>query len=344
MAVQWLTPAALWLGALVAVPMTVHLLARQRRRPVRFPTLRFVEAASASSRRRWLVREPGLLAARMAIVMAVATALAGPVVVTASRQARRDSQVARAVVVVPEVAARDEVAATDVDDHDGVRRVFTTADVRQGLADAAAWVESQGPSRREIVVIGPLPRDAVATADVAAVPSAVGLRFMRIGALPPATRSRERLQWHGDTLWRVTESVTATASSTTVDEQRRAPESDRLVVVASPPAQRADAEAARRAVLRRGVVLGGPAATEVSMPWTGDVATLAAAIDARTLSVSDDQSREAEPIDEASLQAWTRPAAPLGPSTAVDAGDRRGLWAAVLALLALEAWLRRRPA
>ncbi len=71
MGIAWLLPAAWWLGALVAVPVAVHLLARQRRRPLRFPTLRFIEAASAPSRRHWRVRDPGLLAVRSAILLAI---------------------------------------------------------------------------------------------------------------------------------------------------------------------------------------------------------------------------------------------------------------------------------
>ena len=47
-------------------------------------------------------------------------------------------------------------------------------------------------------------------------------------------------------------------------------------------------------------------------------------------------------IPDTRLQAWTRPAAPVAAPRIdrVEQDDRRGLWALVLALLALEAWVR----
>ena len=52
---------------------------------------------------------------------------------------------------------------------------------------------------------------------------------------------------------------------------------------------------------------------------------------------------EVLPIPDAQLQGWTRPAAPvMAPRIdRVERDDRRGLWALVLGLLALETWVRR---
>jgi hypothetical protein len=59
------------------------------------------------------------------------------------------------------------------------------------------------------------------------------------------------------------------------------------------------------------------------------------------------RAAEVLPIPDAQLQGWTRPAAPVTMLRIdrVERDDRRGLWALVLGLLALEMWVRRaRPA
>jgi Aerotolerance regulator N-terminal len=59
------------------------------------------------------------------------------------------------------------------------------------------------------------------------------------------------------------------------------------------------------------------------------------------------RTAEVLPIPDAQLQSWTRPAAPVTTPRIdrVERDDRRGLWALVLGLLALEMWVRRaRPA
>lgn len=59
------------------------------------------------------------------------------------------------------------------------------------------------------------------------------------------------------------------------------------------------------------------------------------------------RAAEVLPIPDAQLQSWTRPAAPVTMLRIdrVERDDRRGLWALVLGLLALEMWVRRaRPA
>ncbi len=344
MGIAWLLPAAWWLGVLVALPVAVHLLARQRPRPVRFPTLRFIEGASAPSRRHWRVRDPGLLAIRSATLLAIATALAGPMVVTAARQARWNARVARAVVVTPGGIADPAVAAAEVRGAEGIGRRVVTNDVAAGLADAAAWLQDQGPSRREIVVVGPLPRGALTAADAQALPAGFGLRFVRRGALAAPFREQMTARLVGDTLWRVTDAVTYDGASTTVRETARALAQHRTVEVTAPAAERPEAEAARRAVLRRGVWLASPAGASITVPWAGSVGAVAAAIDAATTTEGDRVDQESLAIADATLAEWTRAAAPPGAAAPVDAGDRRAVWLVVLALLALEWWWRRRPA
>lgn len=344
MGLAWLLPAAWWLGALVAVPVAVHLLARQRRRPLRFPTLRFIEAASAPSRRHWRVRDPGLLAIRSATLLAIAAAIAGPMVVTASRQARWAARVARAMVVAPEVVAGPAVAAAEVREADGIGRRFVTSDVAAGLADASAWLQAQAPSRREIVVVGPLPRGALSAADVRALPVGLGLTFVRSGTLAAPVRAHTAARLVGDTLWRVTDAVTYDDASTAVHETGRTLAPGRAVEVTAPMEERPAAEAARRAVLRLGVRLASPLAASITVPWTGNVGAMAADVDAATTTKDDRLSHEPLAIADETLAEWSRAASLFGAAAPVDEGDRRAVWLVALALLALEWWWRRRPA
>ena len=343
MGVRWLAPAALWLGVLVALPVAVHLLARRRRRMLRFPTLRFLDAASTPARRDWRVRDAAVLAVRVAALLAIAAAVAGPVIVTPARQARWDAQVARAIVVDASTADDPAVRAATLDEPAGPREVFVGGTVRQGLADASAWLAAQPVGRREIVVVGPLPRGSVTGEHLRDVPAGTGLRFVRAGALPPATHLRARVQLSGDRVWRSAETVTFTPSSTTVREaSRERVDAPVLEARAASDGQRA-ADAAARAVLRRGVAIDAATRLPLTAAWTGDVDALAAEIDALTAATGDPLQVEPEPMDEDTLQGFTRPASPGRPSDPVDAGDRRVVWALVLVLLGLESWMRRRP-
>ena len=93
MSLTWLAPAAWWLAALAAVPIAMHLLARHRRQPLRFPTVRFLEDAPAATRRRWQLHEPGLLAVRVSVVLASRPCATS----AASRQSRSSVPTLRAL-------------------------------------------------------------------------------------------------------------------------------------------------------------------------------------------------------------------------------------------------------
>lgn len=335
MALTWLAPAAWWLATLVVLPVAVHLLARQRHQSQRFPTVRFLDDAAVPARRRWTPRDPWLLAVRLAIVLAVTAALAAPLLVTPGRQMRWDAPLAQAIVVTPAAAGGADVPAAD----DGEQRRFETADLRAGVADAAAWLAAHRFSRREIVVVAPLTRDALGPADVAAVPADIGVRFTRTPSPPVTPATRVRAQLVDDTTWRITETVTVDDTGTTVRETARVASTARVIEPVATAEAREAAEAARRAVLRRGVVLSGE--RSIAAPWTGDIAAFAAAVDA---SAGEGLVADPAPIAEATLAAMTRPPRPRGPSAPVDEGDRRVAWLAVLGLLGLETWLRSRPA
>jgi hypothetical protein len=338
MSLTWLAPAAWWLAALAAVPIAMHLLARHRRQPLRFPTVRFLEDVPAATRRRWQVDEPVLLAVRVLVVLAVAAALAAPVLVTPARQARWDAPLARAIVATPALA---ESAAAAVPAVEGDTRRFVTDDVPAGVADAAAWLAPHRLSRREIVIVAPLTRGTLDADDVRAVPADIGVRVVRAGLPPTGSGPRVRMQLVDDTLWRIRETVSLDDSGTTVRETARAVSSSRVIEPVAAPADAAAAEAARRAVLRRGVVLDVTNEAPLRVPWTGEITTFAAAVDAHR---GDGLGRDPAPISAAALEAMTRPPAPRGPSAPHDEGDRRVAWLLVLVLLGVETWWRRRPA
>lgn len=76
----FLNPILLAAGAAcVAVPILIHLLARRRRRPVRWGAMRFLLEAYRRQRRRLRLEQLLLLAARCLIVLLVAMALGRPV-------------------------------------------------------------------------------------------------------------------------------------------------------------------------------------------------------------------------------------------------------------------------
>lgn len=342
MRLAWLLPAALWLGALAALPVAVHLLARQQMRQVRFPTLRFLDAVAAPARRRWHVRDPRLLALRVAVVLAMAAALAGPVLVTPARQASWNEALARAVVTVPGLVEGPAVRQAAAGEAADVRR-FVTREVRQGVADAAAWLAAQPQGRREIVVVAPLTRGVLTPADLTTVPAGIGVRLVPAGAWPPADAPRERLVGDGERLWRVQEAVHFEDAATTVREVSRAPAPDGLLTVRADSAQRSDADAARRALLRRGVVLPPSGATPLDLAWTGDVHALALAADAAAPG-PDEDAVEPQGLSEAEMRQLSRPMAPRGDAPPRDTGDRRAVWALLLVLLAAETWVRSRAA
>ncbi|MBA3270032.1 MAG: BatA domain-containing protein, partial [Acidobacteria bacterium] len=55
MSVFWLQPQAWWGVAALAIPIAIHLLARQRSRRLLFPTLRFLRATRLAALRQHVV-------------------------------------------------------------------------------------------------------------------------------------------------------------------------------------------------------------------------------------------------------------------------------------------------
>jgi hypothetical protein len=332
----FLQPWVWLLAAGVAVPVAVHFLARDRSRQVTFPTLRFLETTRLSAVRWRALQDWPLLAIRMAVVLAAVAALASPVFVTPGRQAAWRNQVARAVVLHDRATAADDELRSAT-----AGAVFARDRVRDAVFDAVRWLDEQRPIQREIVVLSPFRRGAIAPADLLEVPPGVGVRLVRT-ALPAAVREREmaRLQLRGDELVRVTEQVRVEPAATDVREVGTVAVSPSPILVDAPPAERARADAALRAVLRRGVRLPPAGLMQpLTIVWPGEVGALAAEIDARLAAPLD--GWEPELMSDAELAAVSRPVAPDAEPAVEDMGDRRIFWVLVLFLLGLEGLVRK---
>lgn len=336
MGVTWLNPWV-WLGAVtVAVPIAIHLLARDRSIQRPFPSLRFVEPTPLSAVSRRTLQDVLLLALRIGIVLAAVAALAGPILITPGRQAAWASHVARAVVTGEQgAAAEDELRSARVG------AVFSRARIRDSVRDATRWLQQQTPSEKEIVVLSSFQRGVVDPADFADVPADIGIRLVSTGE-PPAVRERDitRLQLRGTELVRVTGRLGLNPADTSLTELSAERVDGTPIVVSAAPEDRAMADAALRAVLRRGVRLPPAGLLKpVEVAWNGDIDVLAADI-ARKLSAPLD-AWEPERLTGTEMAAIERPVRAEGEGVPVDEGDRRPFWGMTLVLLALETWVRR---
>lgn len=174
----WSNPWA-WLGlGAIAVPILIHLLARQASKPVPFPTLRFLRATPLVDVRRRRLTDLLLLAIRIGIVALAVAALAQPFFRSGSSSTREshlvivdttesvDADAARAAV---QSYARDGGAVTPI-----ARR-----DLRGAMQEARVWaLASRGAST--VVVISDFQRGALDAAAIAGVPETAGVRLHRV--------------------------------------------------------------------------------------------------------------------------------------------------------------------
>lgn len=336
MGMTFLAPWVWLLAGAVALPIAIHLLARDRSRQARFPTVRFLEATRLSAATRRTLQDWPLLLVRVVLILVAVAALAGPVFVTPARQAAWTARVARAIVL-------DDRAAPPDDELRSARpgAIFSRARVRDAVNDAMRWLGDQRSSTREIVVLSAFKRGAVDGADFVGVPEEIGIRLVR-STDGTSTREREisRLQLRDEGVVRILERLTLTPATTDAREVEVTRLARIPIRVLAPAGRQAEADAALRAVLRRGVRLP-PAGLMQSLevPWPGDVEALAAAIDAQVAAPLD--GWEPDVMTDAELAGLARPAQANGAASPDDHGDRRTLWAMVLALLAVETWTRR---
>lgn len=363
MPVVWLAPLALAGLALVAIPIAIHLLVRQQSRRVEFPSLRFLLPSQLAAFRRRHIQDAWLLACRAAVIAAAALALAGPVIQTASRSEAYRARIARAVIVEPGTPAASGASAAG---EAFVSKTFARERVSDATADATRWLEAQPPASREVVFVGRFRRGSLTAGDLRAVQANAGIRFVVAGGglagrdtqLPvlrslPAGLMIEQRQVHFEN-----DSTRVTTGSTTVAARD-------LVRIVAAPADQPLADAALRAALGEGLRWQDPTqrvliawdgadearvqgavtgATLVRMPRPDPPSTAASAVTVAIERVTAAPTDAMEPvrISDEQLQAWSRPPSGVPANApATDEGDRRWLWALVLALLAVEHWLRR---
>lgn len=336
MGLTFLSPMV-WLGSLaVLLPIAIHLLTRATRTPVTFPTIRFLETTRLSASSRHRIQDWPLLLLRVVIVLLAVAALAGPIWVTPAREAAWRARVARAVVLEDRTAsADDELRSAEVG------RTFARQRLRDAVSDATRWLEQQDPNTRELVVLSAFRRGATDAADFATVPSEIGIRLVRTSD-GSAVREREisRLVWRDGRAVRVLERMTLRPEATELREIDADPLDEIPVRVTATPEDQPLADAALRAVLRRGLRLPPAGLLEpITVAWPGDVERLAAALEARLAAPV--EQWEPETLTDTELAAMVRKPEPKERPTPVDTGDRRTLWAFVLVLLMAETWLRR---
>ena len=359
MSITWTYPAVLAGLALIALPIAIHLLVRQQTRSLPFPSLRFLRETALAAFRRRAIQDAALLACRVGVIAAAVTALAGPVFHTASRTAGYANRLSRATIPLDssEPLPRPEDAFRSA--------TFTRVAITDAIGDALQWLDAQPPSAREIVFSGAFRRGAIFDSDLAAVPDSVGIRF--VPATPSAAPTQVTaalLTRRNGTLMRVEQVVRADTDSTHVaDGAAVAVPEDRLRIVAA-PAEQALADAALRAAIAEGVpwtttdrrlLIMWDGADPGTVPSQGvDLvrmpvpASPAAAARATWDAIDDATPRTlVDPvlIAREQLQSWTRPPGSPSPTALpADEGDRRWLWAAALACLGLEHFLRRERA
>jgi hypothetical protein len=189
----WLNPLALFGIAAVAAPILIHILVQRRAERVPFPTLRFLQPTRLAAIRRHLLEDFPLLAVRIALLASAAAALAGPLFLTSARRNAWNRRVVMATVTdggadqAPPLRSAQQGSAVGVGAE--LARPFRSArfggaSLADGIRRAILWLDQAPPGRREIVIASPFPIGSISTADLAAIPPDIGVRFERTGTLP----------------------------------------------------------------------------------------------------------------------------------------------------------------
>ena len=246
--IRFLVPWAAAGALLLAGPLLVHMLLRRHARHVLFPAAKFLAETRAAAVR---LRHPSditLLLVRLAIVAAAIAAAAHPLVMTPWRLAEWDARVIRAVVLDTSASVGGNPETARLADHELVAfraQRFDSADLRDGLARAAAWFAGAPPGRREVVIVSDFQRGSLDRDDLAVVPASAGLRTIRSGMPPPSREVRlPRVAGFRGAAWEPTLRVDAGTSGVTWAKVAGAPPSSWLTTAQA----EGESEAASRAV------------------------------------------------------------------------------------------------
>jgi hypothetical protein len=220
--IAWLNPAALAGLSVLAIPILIHLLRQHRASRVVFPSLRFVHSSRTAAVRLRSIADPWLLLLRLAALALAVFALAEPMVVTPSRLSAWNARVARAVVVDTsesmrllgaESAAR-EAAGAEMQSAFSARR-FESADLDAALEQAAAWLATAPPARRELVLVSDFQRTLLAQVNALHIRDTVGRRAVQVGVTPAERRFQGEPRIAGRTDIQIDQATTRVTLTTT---------------------------------------------------------------------------------------------------------------------------------
>lgn len=285
MSLQWLVPAALLGLVALMVPVLVHLLTRQERRAVAFPSLRFLVATQLVSMRHRRIHDWWLLVVRAAVLAAAVAALAGPLLITAGRERSWNMRTARAIVVLPapgvEPVAGSGDGAKTLPPTDEITTAFSSRVVmsHERIADAirtsVAWLSTQPPAARELLIVGDLRADTISAADLAAVPPFVGIRFLPDPLVPASAETVLAVQVRSNGLAAIeTRRIRLNVQDTVVERGSGAgagavtATSLQLLEVRAAGDDQRLADAALTALLTEGMIVGGREARRVVVSWS----------------------------------------------------------------------------
>lgn len=173
----WTNPWA-WLGlAAIAVPILIHLLARETSTPIPFPTLRFLRGATLVDVRRKRLTDFVLLAVRCAILALAAAALAQPFIAS-----RGSSDPPRLVLVDASPSVDADAARTAAQTYAGEStsaQVTEHGSLRDGLREAAGWAAAHATAAH-IVIVSDFQRGAIDADALAVLPPDAGVKLHRV--------------------------------------------------------------------------------------------------------------------------------------------------------------------
>lgn len=161
-----LSPVSLWLGALLAVPLVIHFLGRQRLRKEPFPSLLLLEEKFARSMQRHRLKNLLLLLIRTLLVLALLLALANPALESKQAAGAGSSESAAALIhngawgLLPSPDG-DPAAARDHATLEVQRRRIRSLDSAAGAPVKSLLLLPDGPGRNEAAARFGTYRDAV---------------------------------------------------------------------------------------------------------------------------------------------------------------------------------------
>ena len=155
----FLNPALLGGATLVTVPVVLHLIMRQRPRPLEFPALRFVRKAQELNRRTLRLRHWLLLVLRMLVIALLAAALARPTIQASGWLLNRQSAVD--AVLIFDTAPHMEYR------HENRSRL-------DAARDTATWLLTQLPEESRVAIVDGDTPEAVYRVDLGAAKQGIG--------------------------------------------------------------------------------------------------------------------------------------------------------------------------